>query len=272
VTEKDEKVVSQSGATEAVELTDKVREANRRFFDRIAGEYERINERVFTEAIPFTEDILKELGERSQGDAALDLGCGTGNVSRRMARFFPRSYGVDISFNMLKEAHGLCGRIVGDCLELPFKDNSFDLVVAYGALHHIYDFPRLFSEAYRVLSPGGFFYVDHEIDRQFTRHFKVAFNAYRRIYGMDKRYRAKDAGFDPEEFRLAEYHAYEGGGLNIDELKEILSQAGFGETRVYHHGYGATSLTNRFMRLLGIKRLPRFLAPFFALVAEKELS
>ncbi len=268
--QKYEKGVKGPGTNKASQMEARVREANRRFFDRIAAKYETINQRIFTETAAFTEDILKELSGRSQGEAALDLGCGTGNISRRIARFFQRSYGVDISFNMLKEARGLSGRIAGDCLELPFQDNSFDLVCAYGTLHHIYDFGRLFFEASRVLVPGGFFYIDHEIDSQFIRHFKTAFKAYRFIYGMDKRYRAKDAGFDPEEFRLAEYHAYEGGGLDIDEVQEILGQAGFSETRVFHHGYGASSLTNRFMSLLGIRWLPRLVAPFFALVAKKE--
>jgi len=265
-----EKVKKQPGGQAARQMGVKVKEANRRFFDRVAPEYELINERIFTEIGPFTEDILKELSARSLAEAALDLGCGTGNIARKIAEFFQRSYGVDISFNMLKEARGLSGRIVGDCLEVPFKDNSFDLVVSYATLHHIYDFRALFFEAYRVLVPGGFFYIDHEIDRQFIQHFKTAFKAYRSICGMDKRYRAKITGFDLEEFRLAEYHAYEGGGLDIDEVRQILGQVGFDEIRVFHHGYGATSLTNRFMSLLGIRRLPRFFAPFFALVAKKE--
>jgi len=270
MTKKDEKETLGPGDNEGAELGARVREANRRFFDRIADQYETINERIFTQTAPLTEDILKELSEQNQGEVALDLGCGTGNISRRIARFYQRSYGVDISFNMLKEARGLSGRIAGDCLELPFKDNSFALVAAYGTLHHIYDFRRLFSEAHRVLSPGGFFYIDHEVDRKFLRHFKAAFDAYRRIYGMDKRYRNRVRGFDPEEFRLAEYHAHEGGGIDIDELQETLSQAGFSAMRVYHHGYGATSLTNRLLSLLGIRRLPQFFAPFFALVAKKE--
>ena len=48
---------------------------------------------------------------------------------------------------------------VGDAENLPFPDNAFDIVYAYGVLHHSPDTPKAAREAMRVLKPGGRFIV-----------------------------------------------------------------------------------------------------------------
>lgn len=48
-----------------------------------------------------------------------------------------------------------CG--IADALDLPFADQSFDLVVANLVLHHIRPLPQLLSEVFRVLGAGGWF-------------------------------------------------------------------------------------------------------------------
>lgn len=47
----------------------------------------------------------------------------------------------------------------GDAENLGYKDDSFDIVYSNGVLHHTPDMPQAFREAYRVLKPGGAFYV-----------------------------------------------------------------------------------------------------------------
>jgi SAM-dependent methyltransferase len=118
--------------------------------------------------------ILDELGLRGD-EAILDLGCGRGAVLLLAAQRLPRgrATGIDLwqardqSGNALdvtqKNAglEGVADRIelrTGDMRELPFADESFDLVVSSLALHNIPDTEgraRAVTEAVRVLRPGG---------------------------------------------------------------------------------------------------------------------
>src|SRR5205823_11204819 len=54
------------------------------------------------------------------------------------------------------QQEGLHSRFIqGDAENLPFPNNTFDLVYSHGVLHHTPDTPRTIREVHRVLSPGG---------------------------------------------------------------------------------------------------------------------
>jgi SAM-dependent methyltransferase len=88
----------------------------------------------------------------------LDIGCGTGAGTLFLAREFPqaRVRGVDISEEMIREAVAKVGldpegRVafkVGDASDLPYPEQSFDLVAQL-------NMPPFFEEMVRVLRPGG---------------------------------------------------------------------------------------------------------------------
>ncbi len=91
----------------------------------------------------------------------LDLGCGTGMASRRLAPRLPadaRLVAGDLVPAMLAQARQLAPKIPVvqfDAVRLPFPDRTFDLVVCTFALHHIREQRRTLGEAHRVLKPGG---------------------------------------------------------------------------------------------------------------------
>ena len=74
----------------------------------------------------------------------LDLGAGTG-----ISTFYSNSIALDKSFEMIKQFKG--GKVVGDAINLPFKDNTFDSLICLTAFHNFSDFNKAIKEIKRVL-------------------------------------------------------------------------------------------------------------------------
>lgn len=96
--------------------------------------------------------------------AVLDVGCGTGEITARLAETFRRAtfIGVDLEEPHLERARELCAPFgsrvqfePGDALDLPFPEETFDLVVCRHLIQAVPDAGRVLSEITRVLRPGG---------------------------------------------------------------------------------------------------------------------
>jgi len=89
----------------------------------------------------------------------LDVGCGTGLVTERLARPGLRVFGVDASAGMVAAAAERLGPslVLANCHRLPFGDASLDAVSAVWLLHLLQDAPSVVAECARVLRPGGLF-------------------------------------------------------------------------------------------------------------------
>jgi SAM-dependent methyltransferase len=89
---------------------------------------------------------------------ALDLGCGEGRLSRDLRARGYAVTGIDAAPTMVRlaathEDHQPVA--LADAAVLPFRSESFDLVVAYMSLHDIDAMPETIGEVGRVLRPGG---------------------------------------------------------------------------------------------------------------------
>jgi ubiquinone/menaquinone biosynthesis C-methylase UbiE len=102
----------------------------------------------------------------AQGAAVLDAGCGPGRILRLLAeqRTDLTLHGVDLAQGMITEAEaaaeraGLAGRLDftrADLADLPFADDSFDLVISNASMHHWAAVEPIVPELARVLRPGG---------------------------------------------------------------------------------------------------------------------
>ncbi|MDF9816536.1 class I SAM-dependent methyltransferase [Streptomyces sp. SPB162] len=89
----------------------------------------------------------------------LDVGCGTGLVTERLARPGLRVLGVDASAGMASVAAGRVGSgvVLGDSRRLPFAGGCVDAVCAVWLLHLLPDAAEVIAECARVLRPGGVF-------------------------------------------------------------------------------------------------------------------
>ena len=94
-------------------------------------------------------------------EAILDLGCGDGQLTERLAASGACVVGVDISPEMVEAARGRGIEAVEACAEsLPFADRSFDAVFSNAVLHWIRDQDAMMAEVRRVLKPGGRFVAE----------------------------------------------------------------------------------------------------------------
>lgn len=123
-----------------------------------AGDYPAIARRQLWEVGP---RIVHAAGVRA-GDDVLDVACGTGNAALRAAQAGGRVTGVDLTPELFDTARRLAAEadvqiewVQGDAEELPFEDESFDVVLStFGCMFA----PRHAVTAHelaRVLRPGG---------------------------------------------------------------------------------------------------------------------
>ena len=101
------------------------------------------------------------LRERGVGGADMaDVGCGRGGFVNWLAAggWRGRCCGIDVDTRSLCGTAGLPDNVSfrnGDALNLPFVDESLDLVTAFHVLEHLRDLHGVLAEAARVLRPGG---------------------------------------------------------------------------------------------------------------------
>jgi SAM-dependent methyltransferase len=104
--------------------------------------------------------VVEWLAPRA-GERILDLGCGDGQLTERLAKLGALVTGVDADPRMV-EAAKLRGIEAHQAMaeSLPFGDASFDAVFSNAALHWVRDQDAMMGEVKRVLRPGGRFVAE----------------------------------------------------------------------------------------------------------------
>lgn len=105
-----------------------------------------------------------------KGDMVIDLGSGAGNdcfVARHETGTEGKVLGIDFTESMIKKARQNAEKLgfnnvefrYGDIEDMPVSDNVADVIVSNCVLNLVPDKPKVFSEIYRVLKPGGHFSI-----------------------------------------------------------------------------------------------------------------
>ena len=131
-----------------------------------AGAIPQLYERYLVPLIfePYAADLAARVAD-GQPSRVLEIAAGTGVVTRQLAKTLPHEVSImatDLNQAMLDQAIAVgISRFVewrqADAMQLPFSDGAFDVVVCQFGAMFFPDKARAFSEARRVLRPGGRF-------------------------------------------------------------------------------------------------------------------
>ncbi len=128
-------------------------------FTRIAARYDLMN-RLMTagQDVRWRRQVI-QLARLAPGEHLLDLGAGTGDLSREALRQQPlaRVTTADFTLEMMRVGQrlGPLDWSAADALHLPFSAQSFDAVVSGFLMRNVSDVGQALGEQYRVLKPGG---------------------------------------------------------------------------------------------------------------------
>ena len=118
----------------------------------------------------------------------VELFSGRGNGLHALSQLgFRHVEGVDLSETLIRQYNGDAKCYIGDCRALPFENESQDLIVVQGGLHHLPDIPRdltlTLREITRVLRPSGFAVLIEPWNTRFLRvvHLICRFQLMRRL-------------------------------------------------------------------------------------------
>ena len=150
-----------------MQSAERIRDANVRYHDLAAEHYDSKWGITYGDIgqAQVEGKLRKALGHEPRRYArALEIGAGTGYFSLNLLRagVVAEAVATDISPGMLRKLEG-SARELGlridtaacDAVDLPFEDDSFDLVFGHAVLHHLPALDAAFREFRRVLRPGG---------------------------------------------------------------------------------------------------------------------
>ncbi len=135
------------------------------YYDEFSKSYE---DQRFQGYHTMIDNLEVDLAKRYCSGKVLEAGCGTGLILARLNNFCTQAVGIDLSAGMLAAARERGLQVVQAPIDtLPFPAGSFDTVVSFKVLAHIFDIKSAIAELVRVTRPGGYlvleFYNKHSL-------------------------------------------------------------------------------------------------------------
>jgi ubiquinone/menaquinone biosynthesis C-methylase UbiE len=233
--------------TRVTDIEKAVRQANVQYHDRIAGTYDSDPSTAMIYQDTIQSRIarnVKYLSRLTDAQTFLDIGCGTGNVTKFGKKEFDHALGVDISMGMLcvARARHRLDVCLADGYRLPLRSASVDAVCCYSVLHHIYRHEPYWSEIARVLKSGGYFYSDFDPNALCLFRHRIVRRLIRPLWNVfSKMLQSRTANQSSLDSRtvalqnMAEYHQNYTDGLVSTVIENNLLEAGFIKVRIYFH-------------------------------------
>jgi ubiquinone/menaquinone biosynthesis C-methylase UbiE len=206
----------------------------------------------------YYEDTLNEVV--AEGIDWLDLGCGKrilpewrGESEHELSRRARRLTGLDLHAPSLHENRTVTDRVLGRGGQLPFRDAAFDLLTANMVMEHVENPAEQFSEAFRVLRPGGLFVFHTPNDRAYSTRIARQVPEWAKLLAV----RVLE-GRDAEDVFPTHYRVN-----NAERITDLAVKAGFVVESIQHFATAAQTaviLPLAVIELLWIRQLtkPRF--------------
>ncbi len=130
-----------------------------KFFDSVSSKSKPEPNHTASKIIESSKEFLEK------DNYILDFGCGSGAITNKLAKVAKAIDAIDISSGMLEFAKkqadensiGNIKYMKTSIFDERFKDNTFDVVLAFNVLHYIEDMPSLLERISSLLKPNGVF-------------------------------------------------------------------------------------------------------------------
>jgi demethylmenaquinone methyltransferase/2-methoxy-6-polyprenyl-1,4-benzoquinol methylase len=147
---------------DAFDTADRKRTYVRELFATIADRYDLITVLLSFGRDRHWKNRLLSLAGVRPGMAALDVACGTGDITIALAGRGARAVGLDVTVRMVqiaaaKPSAGAARFIVGDMMSLPFAGAQFDVITSGYGIRNVPSIEPALREISRTLKPGGVF-------------------------------------------------------------------------------------------------------------------
>lgn len=148
-------------------------------FNHISGYYDFMNNIISLGLHKLIKSECLRLLEIKEGFRVLDLCCGTGDILEIIEKKYKNVelYGLDFSEQMIKMAESKninAEFVVSNAENIPYDDNSFDIVISSFGLRNVQDKQKVLAEIFRVLKKDGkFMHLDFGKKNIFNKIFNL---------------------------------------------------------------------------------------------------
>jgi demethylmenaquinone methyltransferase / 2-methoxy-6-polyprenyl-1,4-benzoquinol methylase len=216
-------------------------------FEKISDQYDYMNDLIsFKQHNRWRNDTMKRISVKP-GDNCLDVCCGTGEWTFALAEAAGKSghvTGLDFSENMLKVGREKLKKrslpqvafVHGNAMELPFGDNTFDVVTIGFGLRNVPDYFLALKEMARVVKPGGrvvCLETSHPTVPIFKQVFKFYFTYIMPVFG-----KLFAKSYQEYSWLQESTEAF----LTKEELKDLFQKSGLTEVEVKSYALGAAAM------------------------------
>ena len=175
------------------------------------------------------------LAEITPGMKILDVGCGRGEILRHCAKLGADAFGIDYAEVAVTMSQGVIETLDGvtpgrtgvaqaDAKVLPFPSSSFDRVLMFDVVEHLYpwELHQAMREVHRVLRPDGRFIIHTAPNVWYDRYAYPVVRLVRTALGQGANYPK-----DPRQFGVAVNQHVHVNEQSLWSMQQALKQAGF---------------------------------------------